>query len=50
MAGSEILVGICDETLVFGPVCGYGGTAGVVAYAGRTGMPVRILWPEDATR
>ncbi|MFE3765611.1 hypothetical protein ACFXPI_28065 [Streptomyces sp. NPDC059104] len=29
---------------------GCGGTADVVAYAGRTGVPVRILWPEGASR
>ncbi|MEW1653963.1 hypothetical protein [Streptomyces sp. NPDC093707] len=53
MAGSEILVGISDEMLAVWdgkPARGYGGTADVVAYAERTGMPVRILWPEGATR
>ncbi len=29
---------------------GFGGTADVVAYAERHGTPVRILWPEGATR
>ncbi|MFE7317843.1 hypothetical protein ACFU7T_32795 [Streptomyces sp. NPDC057555] len=53
MAGSEILVGISDEMLAVWdgkPARGYGGTADVVAYAERTGTPVRILWPEGATR
>ncbi len=53
MAGSEILVGLVDVLLAVWdgkPSRGYGGTADVVAYAQRTGVPVRILWPEDATR
>ncbi|OIJ95747.1 hypothetical protein BIV25_20075 [Streptomyces sp. MUSC 14] len=29
---------------------GYGGTADVVAYAERTGIPVRVLWPKNASR
>lgn len=53
MAGSEILVGLVDELLAIWdrkPAWGYGGTADVVAYAERTGVPVRILWPEGASR
>lgn len=53
MAGSEILVGMVDELLAVWdgqPARGYGGTADVVAYAERTGVPVRVLWPEGATR
>ncbi|RKT07509.1 hypothetical protein BX286_5571 [Streptomyces sp. 3211.6] len=53
MAGSEILVGLVDELLAVWdgkPAWGYGGTADVVAYAERTGVPVRILWPEGASR
>ncbi|MFD7705481.1 hypothetical protein [Streptomyces caelestis] len=53
MAGSEILVGLVDELLAVWdgkPARGYGGTADVVAYAERTGVPVRVLWPEGASR
>lgn len=53
MAGSEILVGLVDELLAVWdgkPAWGYGGTADVVAYAERCGVPVRILWPEGASR
>ncbi|MER7985838.1 hypothetical protein ABTY53_09600 [Streptomyces noursei] len=53
MAGSEILVGLVDELLAVWdgrPARGYGGTADVVAYARRTGVPVRVLWPKGATR
>ncbi|MET8830949.1 hypothetical protein ABZX40_29115 [Streptomyces sp. NPDC004610] len=52
-AGSEILVGLVDQLLAVWdgkPARGYGGTADVVAYAERTGVPVRILWPEGACR
>lgn len=52
-AGSEILVGLVDALLVVWdgkPAWGYGGTADVVAYAERTGVPVRVLWPEGASR
>lgn len=52
-AGGEILVGPVDElTAVWDgkPAWAFGGTADVVAYAQRTGVPVRILWPEFATR
>ncbi|MFJ2561306.1 MULTISPECIES: hypothetical protein [unclassified Streptomyces] len=52
-AGSEILVGLVNELLAVWdgkPAWGYGGTADVVAYAERTGVPVRVLWPEGASR
>lgn len=52
-AGSEILVGLVDELIAVWdgkPAWAYGGTADVVAYAQRTGVPVRILWPEGASR
>lgn len=32
------------------PAWGYGGTADVVDYPERTGIPVRVLWPEGAIR
>ncbi|MFD7433295.1 hypothetical protein [Streptomyces sp. NPDC059861] len=53
MAGSEILVGLADELFAVWdgkPAWGYGGTADVVSYAQRNGVPVRVLWPEGATR
>lgn len=53
MAGSEVLVGLVDELLAVWdgrPARGYGGTADVVAYAERCGVPVRVLWPAGATR
>ncbi|MCZ0210715.1 hypothetical protein OZK63_35575 [Streptomyces sp. UMAF16] len=52
-AGSEILVGLVDELIAVWdgkPARGYGGTADVVAYAERAGVPVRVLWPEGASR
>ncbi|MEU2284301.1 hypothetical protein ABZ614_20565 [Streptomyces sp. NPDC013178] len=52
-AGSEVLVGLVDELIAVWdgkPAWAYGGTADVVAYAQRTGVPVRILWPEGASR
>ncbi|MEU0689544.1 hypothetical protein [Streptomyces uncialis] len=51
--GSEILVGLSDEVVAVWdglPARGYGGTADVVAYAQRVGVPVAVLWPEGATR
>ncbi|MEW2130340.1 hypothetical protein [Streptomyces sp. NPDC005435] len=52
-AGSEVLVGLVDELVAVWdgkPARGYGGTADVVAYARRAGVPVRVLWPEGAVR
>ncbi len=51
--GPEILVGLVDELIAVWdgkPARGYGGTADVVAYAERTGVPVRVLWPDGASR
>lgn len=53
MTGSEILVGLVDELIAVWdgqPARGYGGTADVVSYAERTGVPTRVIWPEGATR
>jgi len=53
MTGSEILVGLADELIAVWdgqPARGYGGTADVVAYAERTCVPTRVLWPKGATR
>lgn len=52
-AGSEILVGLSDLVLAVWdgkPARGFGGTADVVAYAQRLGVPVWVLWPEGAER
>ncbi|WP_206322161.1 hypothetical protein [Streptomyces sp. HNM0575] len=53
MAGSEVLVSVADRLVAVWdgkPARGYGGTADVVAYAKRKGVPVDVLWPEGATR
>lgn len=52
-AGSEIVVGLADQLIAVWdgqPARGYGGTADVVAYARRVGVPVQIVWPEGASR
>ncbi|MFI9029927.1 hypothetical protein [Streptomyces sp. NPDC053560] len=53
MAGSEILVGLADRLVAVWdgkPARGYGGTADVVAYARRMGVPVDVVWPLGASR
>ncbi|MCX5215761.1 hypothetical protein OG689_42155 [Kitasatospora sp. NBC_00240] len=53
MAASEILVAQSDVLLAVWdgePARGYGGTADVVAYATSIGVPVKVIWPEGATR
>ncbi|MGK5632070.1 hypothetical protein [Streptomyces sp. URMC 123] len=53
MVSGELLVGLVDELLAVwdgGPARGLGGTADVVAYARRVGVPVRVVWPAGATR
>ncbi|MFH8368836.1 hypothetical protein [Streptomyces sp. NPDC018031] len=53
MAGSEILVDLADELIAVWdgqPARGYGGTADVVAYADRIGVPVRRIWPAGSSR
>lgn len=53
MTGSEILVGLADELIAVWdgqPARGYGGTADVVTYAERTGVPTQVIWPKGATR
>ncbi|MDT0322318.1 hypothetical protein [Streptomyces millisiae] len=53
MVGSEVLVGLVDHLVAVWdgqPARGYGGTADVVSYAQRTGVPVRVVWPAGATR
>ncbi|WP_037577625.1 hypothetical protein [Phaeacidiphilus oryzae] len=51
--GSEMLVSLVDELVAVWdgrPARGYGGTADVVAHARHLGIPVRIVWPDGATR
>ncbi|MCU4745155.1 MULTISPECIES: hypothetical protein [unclassified Streptomyces] len=53
MAGSEVLVGLADRLIAVWdgqPARGHGGTADVVAYAERMGLPLGIIWPQGATR
>ncbi|UGY92891.1 hypothetical protein [Streptomyces gobiensis] len=53
MVGGEILVGLIDHLIAVWdgePARGYGGTADVVAYAQRTAVPVRVVWPQGVTR
>lgn len=53
MAGSELLVGLSDQLIAVWdgqPARGYGGTADVVGYARRTGVPVQVVWPRGAHR
>ncbi|GAA1965430.1 hypothetical protein [Kitasatospora viridis] len=53
MRGSELLVQRVERLLAVWdgrPARGYGGTADVVAYAGRFGVPVTVLWPDGAVR
>lgn len=51
--GSEIVVGLVDRLVAVWdgkPARGYGGSADVVAYALRTCVPVKVIWPAGATR
>ncbi|MFJ9949461.1 hypothetical protein [Kitasatospora sp. NPDC091207] len=53
MAASELLVRQVDRLLAVWdglPARGFGGTADVVAYARRQGVPVEVLWPEGMRR
>ncbi|EMF00752.1 hypothetical protein J7W19_25675 [Streptomyces mobaraensis NBRC 13819 = DSM 40847] len=53
MAGSELMVGLVDRLVAVWdgePARGYGGTADVVAYAERNGVPTQVVWPDGASR
>lgn len=53
MAASELLIDSAEELYAIWdglPARGYGGTADVVAYAREHGKPVRVIWPDGATR
>ena len=43
---SSVLVAVWDGL----PARGLGGTADVVAYARQRGVPVKVIWPQGATR
>jgi hypothetical protein len=43
---ADLLVAVWDGL----PARSYGGTADVVAHARTNGIPVRVIWPEGATR
>ncbi|MGW5688883.1 hypothetical protein [Nonomuraea sp. NPDC003754] len=52
-AASERMLELADELWAVWdglPARGYGGTADVVAAARERGVPVRVFWPEGATR
>lgn len=53
MAASELMISMVDELFAVwdqAPARGYGGTADVVAHARGQGLPVRVIWPDGATR
>ncbi|MGH3922567.1 MAG: hypothetical protein ACRDTT_06815 [Pseudonocardiaceae bacterium] len=53
MAASELMISMISELFAVWdqqPARGYGGTADVVAHARDRGRPVRIIWPDGATR
>ena len=53
MAASRLMVDHADELYAVWdglPARSYGGTADVVAYARERGMPVKVIWPDGATR
>lgn len=53
MAASELMISMISELFAVWdqqPARGYGGTADVVAHARHRGRPVRIIWPDGATR
>lgn len=53
MAASELMISMISELVAIWdqqPARGYGGTADVVAYARDQGRPVRVIWPDGASR
>lgn len=53
MAASRFMLGMADELYAVWdgqPARGYGGTADVVSYARKRGVPVRVIWPYGAQR
>lgn len=53
MAASEHVLSTVDNLIAVwdgGPSGGHGGTADVVAQARQRGLPVTIIWPDQATR
>jgi hypothetical protein len=53
MAASELMISLIAELIAVWdgqPSRGYGGTADVVAEARKLNIPVRVVWPDGATR
>ena len=53
MAASKLMVDGADELYAVWdgkPARAYSGTADVVAYVRERGLPVRVIWPDDAQR
>lgn len=53
MAASEFMLSVADELWAVWdgkPARGYGGTADVVQAAREADLPVRVIWPDGATR
>ncbi|HEU0086857.1 MAG TPA: hypothetical protein VFQ77_04295 [Pseudonocardiaceae bacterium] len=53
MAASELMISMVEEVFAVWdgqPARGYGGTADVVACARERGRPVRVIWPDGASR
>jgi hypothetical protein len=53
MAASELMISMISELLAVWdqhPARGHGGTADAVAHARDRGRPVRIIWPDGASR
>ena len=53
MAASRLMIDHADELYAVWdglPARAYGGTADVVAYARERGIPVKVIWPDGATR
>ncbi|MGH3897223.1 MAG: hypothetical protein ACRDTA_03035 [Pseudonocardiaceae bacterium] len=53
MAASKLMISMISELFAVWdqqPARGHGGTADVVTHARERGLPVRIIWPDGATR
>jgi hypothetical protein len=53
MAAGEFMIDHADELYAVWdgkPARGYGGTADVVGYARKRGIPIRVIWPDGAER
>jgi hypothetical protein len=53
MAASKLMISMVSELFAVWdqqPARGYAGTTDVIAHARERGRPVRIIWPDGATR